>query len=557
MGSPPSPIAVGVDVGTGSVRAGAFTMDGRLQGLGVSPISLWRTPPDLVEQSSGQIWGAVAAAVREAVKQADVAASDIVGLGFDATCSLVVLDDADEPLPVSAADRRERNVIVWMDHRAQEQAKRINATAHPVLRYVGGGFSPEQQPPKLLWLKENAPETYHAAARFIDLADFLTYRATGRDTRSLCTTVCKWSYLGHESRWDASFFRAAGLSELADGRRIGTAVAPPGTPLGPLLPGRAEELGLSPHCVVAVGIIDAHAGALGVLGMGEDSLTQDVLTTSLALIAGTSSCHLAVSAEPRFITGVWGPYFGALLPGMWLNEGGQSATGGLLDHVIASHMAGDDLQKKASSENKTPYALLNRELERQSGGWPPDPSLTARVHVLPYFLGNRSPWADADARGAVSGLWMDSSAEDLARVYYATVQALAYGTRHILEVFDSAGYRISQLKACGGGTKNPLLLQEHADVTGCPIVLPGEGEAVVLGAASLGAVAAGAYGDLKTACVGMGTRGDEILPRPGVAAYHERKYQVFHRMYADQKEYDRVMRAQSAHSHRNEEAISQ
>jgi FGGY-family pentulose kinase len=530
-----SDAALGVDVGTGSVRI----------------------PPDLVEQSSTQIWGAVAAAVKEAVKQADLAPSDIVGLGFDATCSLVVLDDTDEALTVSPTSSRERNVIVWMDHRAQEQAKRINATSHDVLRYVGGGFSPEQQPPKLLWLKENVPETYHAAARFMDLADFLTYYATGMDTRSLCTTVCKWSYLGHEGRWDTSFFQAAGLAELAEGTKIGTTVAPPGTPLGPLRPRRAAELGLPTDTLVAVGIIDAHAGALGVLGMGEEKLDQNVLETTVALIAGTSSCHLAVSPEPRFITGVWGPYYGALLPDLWLNEGGQSATGSLLDHVIASHPARDGLEEKTASVRETHYALLNRELERLSGGWPPDPALTTRMHVLPYFLGNRSPRADADARGALCGLRMDSSVEDLARLYYATVQALAYGTRHILEVFNHAGYRISRLKACGGGTKNRLALQEHADVTGCGILLPREGEAVVLGAAALGAVAGGAYPDLQSACIAMAAAGDEILPRSDVAAYHERKYQVFRRMYSDQKKYEETMRAHSEHTPRNEEAISQ
>jgi FGGY-family pentulose kinase len=549
-----SAVTVGVDVGTGSVRAGVFTLDGRLHGLGISPIPLWRLPPDLAEQSSVRIWEAVALAVREAVTQAGTTSSDVIGLGFDATCSLVALDAAERPLTVSPTGSQERNIIVWMDHRASQQAKRINASAHSVLRYVGGGFSPEQQPPKLLWLKENMPDTYRRAARFMDLADFLTYHASGRDTRSLCTTVCKWSYLGHENRWDETFFRAADLADLGDGRRIGTTVAPPGTPLGPLLPQRAAELGLSSNTLVAVGIIDAHAGALGVLGMGERDLDLSVLETSLALIVGTSSCHLAIAPAPRFIAGVWGPYYGALLPGFWLNEGGQSATGALLDHVIASHPASDEISRRATAERQTPHALLSRELECLSGGPPPDPTLTSHLHVLPYFLGNRSPRADADALGAVCGLRIDQSVQDLAQVYYASIQALAYGTRHILEAFNDAGYRISRLKACGGGTKNTLWLQEHADVTGCEIVLPQEGEAVVLGAAMLGAVAAGSYPDLRAACVAMGRAGDHVRPRADTAPYHERKYRVYHRMYEDQKEYGALMKDHTAPADRNEEA---
>ena len=106
-----------------------------------------------------------------------------------------------------------------MDHRATDQARRINEGGHEVLKYVGGALSPEQEPPKLLWIKENLPDSWNRTALFLDLADFLTYRATGKDVRSLCTTVCKWTYLGHENSWDRSFFEQNGLEELLDKRK--------------------------------------------------------------------------------------------------------------------------------------------------------------------------------------------------------------------------------------------------------------------------------------------------------------------------------------------------
>ena len=101
-----------------------------------------------------------------------------------------------------------------MDHRAIGQAARINAMGHSVLRYVGGRISPEMQTPKLLWLKEHLPQSWERAAQFFDLPDYLTWRATGADTRSLCSTVCKWTYLGHEARWDEA--RSSSRSGLAD-----------------------------------------------------------------------------------------------------------------------------------------------------------------------------------------------------------------------------------------------------------------------------------------------------------------------------------------------------
>jgi D-ribulokinase len=120
---------------------------------------------------------------------------------------------------VSPSGDANRNVIVWMDHRAAGEADEINAGRHDVLRYVGGVISPEMETPKLLWLKRNLPQSFAAAAHFFDLADYLTWRATGSLARSMCTVTCKWTYLAHEQRWDAAYFRAIGLGACRRGLR--------------------------------------------------------------------------------------------------------------------------------------------------------------------------------------------------------------------------------------------------------------------------------------------------------------------------------------------------
>src|SRR5690606_3859351 len=147
----------------------------------------WREAGDIAEQSSEDIWQACAGAVRDVLAEAGLPPALVKGIGFDATCSLTVLDRAGRPLSVSSPGDPQRNVIVWMDHRAITQARRITETGDPVLRHVGGIISPEMETPKLLWLKETLPATYHAAGHFFDLADYLTYRATGSTVRSLCT----------------------------------------------------------------------------------------------------------------------------------------------------------------------------------------------------------------------------------------------------------------------------------------------------------------------------------------------------------------------------------
>lgn len=536
---------LGIDVGTGSARAGIFDARGKMAAAATQPIKMWKPAPDHVEQSSDDIWRACARATRAALRSAGLKAAQIKGIGFDATCSLVALDADDRPVTVSTSGRAEQNVVVWMDHRALDQTERINRTGHAVLRYVGGVISPEMETPKLLWLKENLPASWGRVARFFDLPDFLTYRATGDEARSLCSTVCKWTYLGQRggegAGWSREFFQQIGLGDLAaeDFRRIGQTIRPMGTPLGGGLTARAaKELGLVAGTPVGVSIIDAHAGGLGLLGakLGGRAPTPATLNRRLALIGGTSSCHMAVSEKPRFIRGIWGPYFSAMIPGLWLTEGGQSATGALIDHVIFSHAAAAGLVAEAKRAGLTIYELLNTRLEALAEGEraPFPAALTRDLHVQPDFHGNRSPRADPTLRGAISGLTLSATADDLARQYLAAIQAVAYGTRHIIEEMNRRGYAIDTVLICGGGTKNPVFLREHADITGCQLVLPAEPEAVLLGSAVLGAVAAQAYPTVLGAMRAMNRVGRVMKPSRGaVGRFHDAKYRVFHRMHAD------------------------
>ncbi|WP_043341777.1 FGGY-family carbohydrate kinase [Belnapia moabensis] len=537
-------IVIGVDVGTGSARAGAFTAAGGMLGQASQAIRLWKPRAEFAQQSSADIWAAVCAAVRGAMVGLDPAR--VRGIGFDATCSLVALDAAGEPVSVSPDGAAEQDVIVWMDHRAAAEAEAINAGGHDVLRFVGGRISLEMQVPKLLWLKRHLPAAWARAALFLDLPDFLTWRATGSTARSLCSTVCKWTYLGQEGRWDEGFFRAVGLGELAEEgfRRIGTEILPVGQAIpGGLRAEAAAELGLPAGIAVGASAIDAHAGGLGTIGAALDGRAPDAeaLRHRLALIGGTSSCHMAVSAEPRFVPGVWGPYYSAMQPGLWLNEGGQSATGALIDHVITSHATYPELAEEARQAGGTVYARLNARIEALAAPLAFPALLTEGLHLLPDFHGNRSPLADARMRGMVSGLALSATVDDLARLYLATIQAIAYGTRHIVEALDAEGYAIDTLLASGGGTKNPVFLREHADASGCRIVLPEEPEAVLLGAAMLGAVAAGLHPGLPAAMAAMGRAGEVITPDPATRRYHEAKYAVFRRMQADQQAYRKIM----------------
>jgi len=515
---------IGVDVGTGSARAGVFSSYGQLLGYARRPIAIWREVGDIVEQSSADIWAATAAAVRAALADAGVKPQAIAGLGFDATCSLVVLDPAGKPLPVGPSGDPARNVIVWMDHRAIAEAEEINRGGHAALRYVGGAISPEMQPPKLLWLARRAPRVFAAAGHFLDLADFLTYRASGALARSACTTTCKWLYLGHESRWPSDLFDSVGLQALAGPcfSRIGAEIVAPGTALGRgLAPDAARDFGLPPGVPVAAGLIDAHAGALATLGATIDGEVADPCRR-LALILGTSACCMAIADQPRFIPGAWGPSYAALTPNQWLVEGGQSAFGAAIDRLMRMCPGlADDAGK--------PHAFdrLEREIVARAGGASQAARLARDLHVAPDFLGNRSPFADPAARGAVVGLDLVDDADSAEALYVAGLCGLAQGLAQVIRMLEAGGWAFDALVASGGAARSALVRQIVADVVGRRVVATETSEPVLLGSAMLGAVAAGGR-TLSEAMSSMARLSAVCEPAGGeIAALHAAKRRAF------------------------------
>ncbi|CAN7173217.1 FGGY-family carbohydrate kinase [Rhizobium sp. LjRoot254] len=517
---------LGIDVGTGSARAGVFDATGNMLASAKRDIQVWREAGDVVEQSSEDIWRAVCDCVKRAVAEAGVEPASIGGIGFDATCSLVVLGEGGKPLSVSPSGDADRNIIVWMDHRAMDQTRRINQSGEKVLDYVGGTISPEMETPKLLWLAENMPETFGKAWQFFDLTDYLTWRCTGSVARSVCTVTCKWTYLAHEARWDEGYFRKVGLGALADEgfERIGTEIVPGGTSLGSgLSKHAADDLGLALGTPVAAGLIDAHAGGIGTVGARGNVGT---VLTRMAYVFGTSACTMSTTSEPAFVPGVWGPYYQAMVPGLWLNEGGQSAAGAAIDHLVRMHPAASGASVLADQDNLSLSAWLSQEAEKR-GGAASAAKLVGDLHVVPEFLGNRAPFADPDARALVAGIGMETGIENLIGLYVAGVCGLGYGAKQIVRAQQSKGIPTDTIVVSGGAGQSPLVRQLLADATGLTVAASTSPEPVLLGSAILGAVAAGRYRDTAEAMSAMSELGEIYRPQPAVADWHDRRFKAF------------------------------
>lgn len=478
----------------------------------------------------------------------------IRSIGFDATCSLVVVDEKYEPVSVSLSGKDEQNIIMWLDHRAHAEAATINASSDDVLKNFGGKISLEMQPGKLMWLKKNlSKEQWARSKHFFDLPDYLHFRATDQLDRSFCSSVCKLCYRSSENNhgWDEKFWAKFDLDDLManKGEKLGQLVRKPFSPSDTdlLSEKAANELGLPQGIHVGSPLIDAYAGALG--GLACRSPIPDAhLSERLVIVAGydkkitiedvcifdlfssTSSCFMACSEKAVFVPGVWGPHYNVLIPSLWLSEGGQSAAGKSIDHVIQTHPAYDELKKSADEKKTTTFDILNETLNTLQNKYKVGniSLLSGDLHMTIDFHGNRSPLADPELGASVTGLRFDTSLNNLAIQYLSVLQAVAYDSRHIIEAMTRAGHHFRVVQICGGLARLPLLTQIIADVVQMPVYVSDVTiDCVLLGSAISGQLIADNARQVEDLLNNIACPIQTYMPDTKMADFHKDKYEIY------------------------------
>jgi FGGY-family pentulose kinase len=491
-----SPLFLGLDVGTQSVRAALFDLSGDCRGHATAPLDTFHPQPAWAEQDAAQWWQAARAVVPAALAHAGATPADISGIGLDATACTV--------LPCRLDGAPLHRALLWMDQRSFREADEISATADPILRYVSGVVSPEWMLPKALWLKRHEPKVYDQADRLIECTDWFMYRLTGEWTLSLNNVTVKWNHARPDGGWSKSMLSQVGLEDLP--AKWPANIVPLGKGEGKLSAAAAAELGLQPGTPVAQGGIDAY---LGMLGMGA------VGPGDMAMVMGSSTCHLAMSDRALFGSGMLGCYPDAVAEGLYTLEGGQTATGSIVNWY-RQHFAGNETAE-AERSGRNVYELL----DARAAAVPPG---SDGLVCLDYWQGNRCPLKDPRARGVLWGLTLSHGPGHVFRAIY---EATAYGTRHILEDVQAHGFRLARLFAGGGGARSRLWLQIHADVLGQPIHLPRQSEACALGSALVAAVHARHFTSLDEAAQHMVQLAGVVEPEPrnkGVYDYYYGKY---------------------------------
>lgn len=414
------------------------------------------------------------------LKDADIAPSDVIGVGTDFTaCTLLPVKADGTPLCFlpEFKDNPHAYVKLWKHHAAQDKANALNRIAkergESWLANYGGKISSEWVFPKIWEVLDEAPEVYEAADRFIEAADWIIWQLTGKETRNSCTAGYKAIWNKRTGYPSKDFFKALDprLENVVD-EKLSRNILPVGTKAGEINERASKLTGLEVGTAVAVGNVDAH---VCVPAVGIDSPGK------MLAIMGTSTCHMVMGTEEIPVPGICGVVEDGILPGYFGYEAGQSCVG---DHFawFIDNCLPASYYEDAKRQDKDIYAYLREKAQEQKPG-------ESGLVALDWWNGNRSILVDVDLTGMMLGMTLQTKPEEM---YRALIEATAYGTRVIIENFREHGVPVNEFYASGGiSQKDPMTMQIYADVINMPIKIAGTTQGPALGSAIFASVAAG------------------------------------------------------------------
>lgn len=505
-------LVIGIDYGTDSCRAIVLnTASGKELATAVSSYPRWKKglycdpfsnryrqhPQDYIDSLEEVLHRLLAQLLPEEVK-------NIVALGIDTTGSTPCLTDQDgTPLALLPGYEEDPDAmfILWKDHTSIREADEINTLARKwKIDYTsrsGGIYSSEWFWAKALHVLRANEKVREKAYSIIEHCDWMPALLTGnlrseQVKRSRCAA-------GHKGMWanewggypSQEFFSA--LDPLFDRfvDRLGETTYTSNVSAGKLTEEWSLRLGLPQGIEVAVGILDAHAGAIG----------AGITVNSMVKIVGTSTCDIVVSPKEdmteKLIPGISGQVDGSVIPGLIGLEAGQSAFGDVYawwKEVLSwsLHLLPEEQRAEMSARI---LSKLNEEAEKL-------PVTMSDPVASDWLNGRRTPFSDLTLKGAVTGITLATTP---AQIFKSLVEATAFGSRAIMEHLEGEGVQVNEIIGVGGiSLKSPYVMQTLSDIMGVPIKIAVAQQAGALGAAICAAVAADVFDTMEGAQESLG-----------------------------------------------------
>jgi len=525
------PYTIGLDYGTNSARALVVDCsDGREIGTAVvdypsgnQGVILNSADHHLARQNPADYLYVLEKATQLALETAastepTFSAEQVIGIGMDGTgSSPLPVDRHNAPLAYDPrfSDNPNAQCWLWKDHTSIPEAAAITASARELrphyLAKIGGIYSSEWFWAKIWHCLKVDAAVFEAAWSWVELADYIPSVLAGvTDPLKIRRGVCM---AGHKAMYaddwgglpDKEFLTALDpkLAPLRD--RLYAEAHDASAIAGHLCPDWADKLGLPPGIPIAIGEMDVHYGAIG-CGVEEGTLVK---------VIGTSTCDCAVVRADKPIAdipGICGIVKGAILPGYFGVEAGQSAVGDIFKWFVEGVL-----------EDSSLHATLTTEASALKPG-------QSGLLALDWNNGNRTILVDQRLTGLMLGQTLYTNRAEL---YRALIEATAFGASTIIDRLREYGVPVGRVVCSGGiAEKNPLLMQIYADVTGCEMRLSRSSQACALGSAIAAAVVAGAHPDFATAQAAMtGLKDIAYRPIPGNQAVYLELYDLYRSLH--------------------------
>ena len=522
---------IGIDFGTLSGRAVLMNVEtGEIEATSVyeyphavidAELNGKNLPVNTALQHPADYLGVLETTIRSVLREANLSAEQVVGLGYDFTsCTLLPVDEQGTPLCFLEKYKDEPNAYVklWKHHASQKEAEDCTKIAlernEKWLKICGGKVSSEWVYPKILQILRESPEVYRDTARFLEAADWLTWLLTDVESHSI-------PFAGYKALWNevdgypSEEYFAALHPEMRNiiGTKISKKLLGLKEIAGVLSEKGAALTGLKAGTKISVPLLDAHASmpAIGLDGEG-----------TLMLILGTSGVQMLHSKKRVEICGTSGVVLGGVIPNLYSYEAGSACCGDHFDWFVKNSVPAEYVAE-AKEKAIGLHQLLTEKASMLSVG-------ESGLLALDWFNGNRCVLSDSDLKGMILGMTLRTRPEE---IYRALIEATAYGMRVILENFINHGLAIDRIVASGGiAEKNEMLVQIYADVLGRPITVSDAKMSASRGSAMYAAVAGGAYTDIHEAVRALAvTTGKTYLPIEENVKRYERLYAEYQRLH--------------------------
>lgn len=480
---------LGIDLGTSSLKAAVLDTDGCLLAVAgqeyaiASPVQGW------AEQDPGLWYQAACTAVRQALRQADIRAQDVLALGLSGQMhSLVCLDDSWQPL---------RPAILWADQRSAPQVEslRRHISSENLAAWAGNPLAVGFTLPNWMWLYENEPETARRTRWLLQPKDYLRYQLTGQIGTEPSDASATLLFDPHVRAWSQPLLEIAGLSPdrmppLHESVEI----------CAGLTRQAAADLGLRAGTPVVFGGSDQAAQALGqgVIEPGQVSST-----------IGSGGQWFAPLMEPKHDPGLRLHLFCHVLPMRWHLEAAMLTAG------LALRWLRDNLLPDSN------YTTLVDEAARVEAA-------ADGLFFLPYLAGERTPHMDPTATAAFLGLALRHGRAALTR---AVMEGVVFGMRQGLDLLGELGVRPACVLACGGANRHPLWLRLQADIYGLSVLPAASPEATACGAGLLAGLGAGVFASFSAATASIPAPLAPVHPDPAAVERYALAYDRFKRLY--------------------------